>query len=200
MIPTVKRFYSHSIPEDSSFWVPRGNEIGDEGFGYFRGTWAVGRPQLKEVRAILLAEAKLIDILDRIATDANTFEAAAAAIEEMVDDPLPVWIDKRDQRAIEDPQPFESMFGGLEIGVAGLVQALSAVPGIRTAASCRAIEVVLLGALDPSYTSPPTSRDASVSRSWQRDQVAVSLPMGAAPNFCASSVDRSEIRTGWPSS
>lgn len=137
MIPTVAPCWSKTVPHEASFWVPRADEIGEEGFGWFRDTWYVGRARVRDVRSLLAAEETLIDIVDRLSEDADSHEELAAAIESLGTDSLPEWISEEDRRAVEAAYAFDGMFGGLELGVAGLVYALNAVPGVRTAASCR---------------------------------------------------------------
>jgi hypothetical protein len=120
--------------------MPSSDEISDEGFGYFRGTWFIGRVSVEEARSIVSVEAELIQLLDRVASSANQFELLASAIERQDVDQLP---DGLHSRALEnglrrfvtggeDHHPLD----GLEIGVAGLVYALSALRCL-TAASCR---------------------------------------------------------------
>ena len=120
--------------------LPRAEEISEEGFGYFRGTWFMGRVPVSEAAEIVAHETEMIVWLDRVVTSASEFELLASAIESAdtygIDEPLLT-------RAIaagfdrfllgpDDLHPLE----GLEIGVSGISHVLSAL-GFRTAASCR---------------------------------------------------------------
>lgn len=120
---------------------PRTDEISEEGFGFFRGTWFLGRVRVDEVSAILLEEAKFIAFLDLVCGSPEEFEVLATSLEEGSFEAVPEPLRQRaratagsyDIEESEDP-PLE--LDGLEIGVAGLTHALSAV-GCLTAASCR---------------------------------------------------------------
>jgi hypothetical protein len=119
--------------------MPKPEDISEEGFGWFRGTWFLGRVPIVEASGVVREEAEIIDWLDRVALTPEQFELLATAIETSESDHVP---DPLRQRAIaaglstfvaeEDFPPLQ----GLEIGVAGLVYALSAI-GCLTAASCR---------------------------------------------------------------
>jgi hypothetical protein len=109
--------------------MPSSDEISEEGFGYFRGTWFIGRAPLDEALSILALEAELIQSLDEVACTPAQFELLASAVEHQDADQLP---DDLRARALEtglqrfmkgdDDQP---PLYGLEIGVAGLAYALS---------------------------------------------------------------------------
>jgi hypothetical protein len=124
--------------------MPRKDEISDEGFGYFRGTWFMGRVLLAEAQSIVLEEAEIMQWLDETASNSENFELLTSAIEHQDTGLLPdslatTAVTKGLSKFIsEDPddEPDWGPLDGLEIGVAGLAYALSAV-GCLTAASCR---------------------------------------------------------------
>jgi hypothetical protein len=128
-----------SLPETAEYLLPRGNEITEEGFGFFRDTWAIPRLLRTEACAIIKAERTLLEVADRVASTADEFEAVCAALESGDDNVLPDGFDSGAAHAEIEPNISEevSLLGGLDLGVAGLVAALSAIGGIRTAASCR---------------------------------------------------------------
>lgn len=120
--------------------MPDADEISEEGFGGFRNTWFLGHVPIDEAAEVLGEEARLIDWLDNVAQTEPEFEALATAIEGGETDDLPEALEARATTAglstvLTDANDF-SPIGGLEIGVAGLAHALSAV-GCLTAASCR---------------------------------------------------------------
>lgn len=120
--------------------MPPSDEITEEGFGYFRGTWRLDHVPVREAQATVRGEAQIIERLDRAAPSPDEFELLAAAIENQTLDQLP---DSLRATVLagelaglvtdeEDPPPLD----GLEIGVAGLTHALSTIR-CRTTASCR---------------------------------------------------------------
>jgi len=116
------------------------NEIPEESWGGFRDTWYLGRVPLAEAREVLAYERKVLGRLDSACDSQVEFELMAYALEWGETDDLPPPLLRRFNEEglgdlIRDPDDF-SPLGGLEIGVAGLVHALSAT-GCVTAASCR---------------------------------------------------------------
>jgi hypothetical protein len=120
--------------------MPSSEEITEEGFGYFRGTWFIGRVRVSDAESTVRFEAEIIEWLDAVAPCAEHFELLASAIESGDADSLPAPLStiavgagiERYLRAPDDPPPLD----GLEVGVAGLTHALSSVRCL-TAASCR---------------------------------------------------------------
>jgi hypothetical protein len=106
---------------------------------YFRGTWRIDHVPVKEAQSTIRDEAELIRLIDEVASVPAEFELLASAIEGQDLEPLPdslraAVLESGLARFVidEDVPPLD----GLEIGVAGLTHALSAMR-CRTAASCR---------------------------------------------------------------
>ncbi len=120
--------------------MPKRDDVGeDEGFGFFRDTWWIGHVTVAEAESIVREEAELIGWLDHLARTPEEFEILASAIEDQQVDHLPhslhaVAAGRGLQRYVVEGQP--SPLDGLEVGVAGLAHAMSAMRCL-TAASCR---------------------------------------------------------------
>lgn len=120
--------------------MPASDEISEEGFGWFRSTWFIGRVPIAEAVEVVQEEGEIITELDTVAADPLEFELLAAAIESGEAEDLPGDLRRRAEGAglasyLDDADDVAAV-GGLEIGVSGLTHALSAV-GCLTAASCR---------------------------------------------------------------
>jgi hypothetical protein len=120
--------------------VPPEDEIPEESWGGFRDTWYLGRVSPEEAADIISYERRALPLLDRASADQQEFELFAYALDWGESDGLsPALLESFKAAGLEDlmqdPDDF-SLLGGLEVGVAGLVYALSAV-GCITAASCR---------------------------------------------------------------
>jgi hypothetical protein len=72
--------------------MPSPEEISEEGFGFFRGTWFIGHVPVRAAQATVAEEAAIIDWLDHVAKTPEEYEQLAAAIEsqdsEMLERPL----------------------------------------------------------------------------------------------------------------
>ena len=119
--------------------MPSKDEISEEGFGGFRGTWWIGRLPVKVAESIIAEEAELISLIDELASTPEEYEMLASSVEgqdlESLEQPLRSAAIERGLAPLcpeDDFPPLE----GLEVGVAGLAYALSAL-GFLTAASCR---------------------------------------------------------------
>lgn len=143
MIPSYGVAPEISLPDGDNCGNPTSDEISEEGFGFFRGTWWIGHVPLSEARQSMEFEHKVVAALDAAAGDGLEFEALATALEEFEPDGTGSLfpIDTPDGGFIEPFIGGVTLLGGLEVGVAGLSYALSTV-GFRTAASCRAHEGV----------------------------------------------------------
>lgn len=120
--------------------MPVPDEISEEGFGYFRGTWFIGRVPIAEAQACIQEEAEIIEWIDKHASSPQEYEQLAAAIENsdvsLLEEPLRSRATSNGLTAWLSDDDHGAPLGGLEIGVAGLTCALSVVRCL-TAASCR---------------------------------------------------------------
>lgn len=123
--------------------LPSSDEVTEEGFGFFRGTWYLGRVSVRNAIETVEQEAECIAWLDRLSERHEQFEALAKAIEHadpgLLPEPLRTRVvgDRAHQYFDADDEIETHWLDGLEIGVAGLTHALSTVRCL-TAASCRA--------------------------------------------------------------
>jgi hypothetical protein len=120
--------------------MPRSEEITEEGFGGFRDTHLIGRVLLSDAKAVVDQEATVLEELDRVAHSPEEFEALARAVEDGDRGSLGDGLRDRFMEStlvdLAAPEDDFDQLGSLEVGVAGLVQALSAMRCL-TAASCR---------------------------------------------------------------
>ncbi|HXG75728.1 MAG TPA: hypothetical protein VNJ53_04090 [Gaiellaceae bacterium] len=137
MIPFVKidTEIPSPLPECA---MPTAEEISEEGFGFFRGTWFIGHVSTGDAQFTLREEAELIRVLDAATSSPEEFEELASAIEandlDELSEPLRRLATEHGVEELLDEElvPLD----GLEIGVAGVTHALSSI-GCLTAASCR---------------------------------------------------------------
>lgn len=140
MIPRTAIESTPAVPPGYSFWTPRRDDLSDEGFGYFVGTWLIRGTWVRDARAAATAEEAIVAAVDALAANAEQFDRIAHELETCDVSELPAEL--AGSAAIQAVEPYlmvdgeESALGGLEIGVAGLVHALSAT-GCWPAASCR---------------------------------------------------------------
>jgi hypothetical protein len=139
MIPRVALELSSEFPDGHEFWVPRGDEISEEGFGAFRDTWLIRGIGVRDARSVLEAETALVRVADAFSDTFEEYEAIAGALETGELDELPIAVRQSAMFAsCERYLPGDGTFalGSLDLGVAGAVYALSTVRCL-TAASCR---------------------------------------------------------------
>jgi len=120
--------------------MPTREEISEEGFGGFRGTWWIGRVPVRVAETMLGAEAELLRLLDGLASTPDEFEQLAQAVEQLDMSTAPEYLVEA-ARPTGLPQIIEAaadipLLDGLEVGVAGLSYVLASI-GCLTAASCR---------------------------------------------------------------
>jgi hypothetical protein len=134
MIPRMSLGLEPTVPEGHEGWTPRKDDLSEEGFAYFRDTWLIRGIGIREAKEVIALERTLADVAGRLAVDEAEFEALASALEHGDADELPERLIALAELEphLSDVPPLE----GLELGVSGLVHALSAV-GCWPAASCR---------------------------------------------------------------
>lgn len=140
MIPRCSEPLESAIPSSYGYWTPTGDDISEEGIGYFRDTWLITDVDLPTALEIIDIERRLVSVADTCSEDAHKFDEAAAALELSNLDEVPLYV--RESNAFvaiashyshDDSMP---LVDGLDLGVAGLVYALAAM-GAWPAASCR---------------------------------------------------------------
>ena len=135
-----------------SFIVPPGarlpspEEVDEEGYGYFRNVWLI-RPgvPLEEAASVLAWERQAVGLVDSLVDTAGAFDRAARVIEDFSPDEEELLVTPADypglsQETCERLRIWLSLqtlsLGGLDLGIAGMVYALSA-RGFFPVASCR---------------------------------------------------------------
>lgn len=136
MFPEVAAHGSRSLPEAATFWMPRPDELDEEGFGFFQDTWLIKDVAVREAQALVAEERRIATVVDSLATDATDFERIAAVAEWGIDDDANEVLSDAEFQALAEVVSDVPPLAGLEIGVAGLVHALATVR-ILPAASCR---------------------------------------------------------------
>ena len=139
MIPRIDLDLWTEIPDGASFWLPAPEEIGEEGtIGYFHDTWNLVGVTADEAEEVVAWEQAGLVALDAIATDGSSFERYA----QILDTRSPDFgcTDEHEEKMFEEMATHADLetfdLRRLEIGVAGLSHALSAI-GCVPAASCR---------------------------------------------------------------
>ena len=139
MIPRTLLHLDASLPSEHTGWTPGRDDLSEEGFGGFRDTWVIRDVGVREAKALLEVEGRLIQLADRFARDAEEFDAICSALENVDAEEFPARLQSPtipDELAVHLGVGDYSPTAGLDLGVAGLVYALAAV-GCWTAASCR---------------------------------------------------------------
>jgi hypothetical protein len=134
--PTADVELDSSLPLGAEYWEPDPEEIDEyEGFGLFQDVWAITDVSVDDAISVAREDALLCEIVGGLARDAAEFDVLAAALETGStgeDDE----ISEESLSGLTAYLTGEAALEGLEVGVAGLVYALSAA-GMYPAASCR---------------------------------------------------------------
>jgi hypothetical protein len=142
MIPTSSLSGSVTIPDEATFWMPRPEDIGDDGIGvYVHDTWLIKDVPVREARRLRQEERSVAEVVGHLATTAEDFDRLASAVEEgygsgELDEDYSL---TAAERAVFDKFLTKgeiTPLNALELGVAGLVYALATVR-IIPVASCR---------------------------------------------------------------
>jgi hypothetical protein len=142
MFPTASLSGSSAIPPGATFWMPKPEDIDEEGIGEFRGTWLIKDVPVREARQLMRQERRVAEVVGSLAATAEDFDRIARAVEDGLDPDEPdssYALNAQERAALDEfavsedePGPLDD----LELGVAGLVYALATVR-IIPAASCR---------------------------------------------------------------
>lgn len=127
------------LPDAAKFWTPGPDDVDEEGFGYFRGVWPIIDVTEEEAREMLQRDREASSFVSELAPTEAEFDSIAKVVETGESNRANnLAADKRAALSPyiaedeDDPVPLED----LEVGVTGLVYALSAA-GAYPAASCR---------------------------------------------------------------
>lgn len=141
MIPLTRIEPCFEVPTGAR--LPDEDEVSEEGFGFFRGVWLIGRTPADEIDAIAAWETGAVDAVSRCASTPEDFDRIARVLEDQTfDEPVDL---ERDYdfltpgvRSILEPHLADAaeMLDGLDLGMASLVLVLNTA-GFMTAASCR---------------------------------------------------------------
>jgi hypothetical protein len=136
MFPKAVPRGTTALPAAAAFWMPKRDEIDEEGFGFFRDTWLIKDVPVSEAREIMAAERRMAEVIDELTSDADDFERLAVVAESAgIDDPAED-LSEQERVALSEVVSDVPELGGLDLGVAGLVYALATVR-VLPAASCR---------------------------------------------------------------
>jgi len=142
MFPTSPLSGSITIPSEATFWMPKPEDIDEEGIGsLIRGTWLIKDVPVREARQLGQEERRIAEVLGNLAAAAEDFDRLAHAVEDGYDPDNPdgrYALTSTERTALGDflSDDETAALDSLEIGVAGLVYALATVRLIP-AASCR---------------------------------------------------------------
>lgn len=139
MYPRADVELNPELPDGAEFWTPEPDDIDEEGFSYFRDVWAIVDVPEEGAREMVHKDRTVSSFVSKLASSEAEFDAIAKVVETGESHYTEnLTADKRAALGPyipedeDDPVPLE----GLEVGVAGLVYALSAA-GAYPAASCR---------------------------------------------------------------
>ena len=152
MFPISALSGSTTIPGDASFWMPKPEDVDEEGVGgFFRGTWLIKDVSVREARRLMQRERRIAEIVGELAATAEDFDRLAHAAE---DGYAGYALTAEERAALDDflSEDEGAALESLELGVAGLVCALATVH-IIPVASCRGIPAIAPGPFARSYCS-----------------------------------------------
>lgn len=177
VFPTADIQLRPELPPAAEFWTPEPGEVDEyEGFGLFQDVWAIVGVSRGDAMRVVEQDKLLAKVVGGIARDPVEFDLLAAAVETGSTDE----IDETDTAHLRALAPYLTgrvALENLELGVAGLVYALSAA-GMYPAASCR-------GHPGPNQWSPfPVVMFAA-----DRLRAEVLQPL-VADNGCGFTIDR----------
>jgi hypothetical protein len=127
------------LPAAAEFWTPEPDDINEEGFGYFRDVWPIVGVPPEEAHEMVRKDRAASSLANQLASTEVEFDAVAKVIETGEPDyTADLGEAKRVALSpyIAEDEDDDVPLDGLEVGVAGLVYALSAA-GAYPAASCR---------------------------------------------------------------
>ncbi|SRR5216684_2167690 len=141
MFPTSSLSGSITIPSDATFWMPKPEDIDEDGIGaFFHNTWLIKDVPVREARQLRKEERRIAEVVGHMATTAEDFDRLAHAVEDGYDPDEDYDLTATERAELDeflsDDEDEAPALESLELGVAGLVYALATVR-IIPAASCR---------------------------------------------------------------
>jgi hypothetical protein len=142
MFPTSSLSGSVTIPSDATFWMPKPEDIDEEGIAVaVRGTWLIKDVPVGQARRLRQKERRIAEVVDHLAATAADFDRLASVVEGGYDpdephDDIALTATERAELEVFLSDSETNPLDSLELGVAGLVYALATVR-IIPAASCR---------------------------------------------------------------
>jgi len=86
MFPTSPLSGSITIPSEATFWMPKPEDIDEEGIGsLIRGTWLIKDVPVREARQLGQEERRIAEVLGNLAAAAEDFDRLAHAVEDGYD-------------------------------------------------------------------------------------------------------------------
>jgi hypothetical protein len=86
MFPTSSLSGSVTIPSDATFWMPKPEDIDEEGIGaVFRETWLIKDMPVREARQLRQDERRIAEVVGHLAATAEDFDRLAHAVEDGYD-------------------------------------------------------------------------------------------------------------------
>jgi hypothetical protein len=126
MFPTSSLKGSAQIPSDAEFWMPKPEDIDEEGISFFRGTWLIKDIPVRAARRLAREERNVAEVVGNLAATPQDFDRLAHAAE----DGYEGYVLTAEERAALDSfvsNDEGAALDSLELGVAGLVYALATV-------------------------------------------------------------------------
>jgi hypothetical protein len=82
MFPTSPLSGSVTIPSEATFWMPKPEDIDEEGIGgFFRGTWLIKDVAVREAQRLRKEEHHIPGIVGNLAATVEDFDRLARAVE-----------------------------------------------------------------------------------------------------------------------
>lgn len=125
-------------------WAPAPDELDDtDGVGFFRDVWRIHPSPVSEIRDLIRWERTVVHRISGLSASVEEFDYLAGIIESFYTDGDSSIADEYPEVSTAQEAPLQRcldhaprLLDGIDLGVAGLVESLSAV-GFVTAASCR---------------------------------------------------------------
>lgn len=74
MFPVAASHGTSELPPEATFWMPKPEEVDEEGIGCFRDTWLIKDMPVRDAREIIAEEQRIATVIGELADDADEFE------------------------------------------------------------------------------------------------------------------------------